>query len=480
MIKNPDATKNRAAIAVAASPVLTGFAVLLADLLSLTAAGVLAVALRRFFGGQLDPAFYGQLWPVIGLFVLVYFAVGLYPGTALAPAEELRRLSMSTTVVYLVLGASTFIFREAETFSRGVFLLGWVFSLFLVPLGRAALREAFSKRPWWGQAVIVYGAGRTGQMVLRALARQPGLGLKVAAVFDDDPDKHGVLEGVPVLGGVSEASSLGASLGIRYAIVAMPGVRRDRLLELIERHTGAFPHLILIPDLFGFSSLWVTAADLGGVLGLEIRQRLLLPGPRLLKRAIDLSAAVLGGLAIVPLLALIALLVRLDSPGPVFYGHTRIGQGGRRFKAWKFRSMVQDADRVLEEYLHKHPELRTEWEETQKLKNDPRVTRVGRWLRKLSLDELPQLWNVIKGEMSLVGPRPVVQSELAKYGEKGALYLKVKPGMTGLWQVSGRSETTYEERVEMDAYYVRNWSVWLDLYILARTVWVVLFGRGAY
>jgi len=181
-----------------------------------------------------------------------------------------------------------------------------------------------------------------------------------------------------------------------------------------------------------------------------------------------------------PLLAAIAILIKMNSPGPVFFGQQRIGQGGRRFIAWKFRSMVVDADRVLKEYLAKRPDLREEWERDQKLKNDPRVTRVGRILRKLSLDELPQLWNVIKGEMSLVGPRPIVQDELAKYGDKGTFYLKVKPGMTGLWQVSGRNDISYKERVELDVYYVRNWSVWLDLYILARTVWVVLFGKGAY
>lgn len=142
--------------------------------------------------------------------------------------------------------------------------------------------------------------------------------------------------------------------------------------------------------------------------------------------------------------------------------------------------MVKDADEVLKEYLEKHPELREEWERDQKLRSDPRVTRIGRILRQTSLDELPQLWNVLRGEMSLVGPRPIVQDEVIKYGEKFALYIKVKPGMTGLWQVSGRNDTTYQERVNLDTYYIRNWSLWLDLYILARTAWVVLTRKGAY
>ncbi len=467
-------------VATATRPAATVAALVLADLFALIAAGVLAVILRGVFDQGFNHSLYYSLWPAMVLFIAVYFIVGLYPGVGLAPAEELRRLTLATTLVYLVLAAGTFLFKEGNAYSRAVFLGAWVLSVVLVPLARALVRHMLAHRPWWGYPVVVLGAGKTGRMVVQALRRNPGLGFKPVAVLDDNPDKHGSLEGVPVVGSMELAPALAAELHVRHAIVAMPGVPRQELLSILERRGGLFPHIVVIPDLFGFSSLWVSVTDMGGVLGLELRQRLLLPGPRLLKRAIDLTSALLGGLLISPLLLLIAIWIKLDSRGPVFYGHMRIGQEGRRFKAWKFRSMIPDADSVLQDYLERHPEFQAEWEATQKLKNDPRVTRVGRWLRKFSLDELPQLWNVIRGEMSLVGPRPIVQEELAKYGEKGVLYLKVKPGMTGLWQVSGRSETSYQERVEIDAYYVRNWSVWLDLYILARTVWVVLFGRGAY
>ena len=467
-------------LTVTTRPTLTALLLLFSDLAALLASGAFAVGLRHLLDGGFNPVVYVPLWPVAGLFVLVYALVGLYPGVGLAPAEELRRLTLATTLVYLVLGAGTFLFKEGDAYSRAVFLGAWAFSVVLVPLSRALVRHLFARQKWWGYPVLVLGAGKTGRMVVQALMRQPGLGLKPVAVLDDDPEKHGALEGVPVVGGVELAPVLARELGIRHAIVAMPGVPRGKLLDLLEQYGGVFPHLVLIPDLFGFSSLWVSARDLGGVLGLEVRQRLLLASPRILKRVMDVAIAAVGGLLISPLLAAIAILIKMDSPGAVLYGHTRIGQGGRRFIAWKFRSMVVDADRVLEEYLAKRPELYEEWERDHKLKNDPRVTRVGRILRKLSLDELPQLWNVIKGEMSLVGPRPIVQDELAKYGDKGTFYLKVRPGMTGLWQVSGRNDISYEERVELDVYYVRNWSVWLDLYILARTVWVVLFGKGAY
>jgi Undecaprenyl-phosphate galactose phosphotransferase WbaP len=181
-----------------------------------------------------------------------------------------------------------------------------------------------------------------------------------------------------------------------------------------------------------------------------------------------------------PILLLLAMLIKLDSRGPIFYSQTRIGRAGKSFQAIKFRTMAVNADQLLEHYLQRQPELRTLWQQDHKLKKDPRLTRVGRWLRRTSLDELPQLWNVLKGEMSLVGPRPIIAEEISRYGDKYPLYTRVKPGLTGLWQVSGRNNISYAERVNLDAYYVRNWSVWLDAYILLRTPWVVLTAEGAY
>lgn len=260
----------------------------------------------------------------------------------------------------------------------------------------------------------------------------------------------------------------------------MPGVQRERLLTILEQHGHTFPHLLMIPDLFGVASLWVSAKDLGGILGLEIRQRLLLPGPRLTKALVDLVLTIILGLALLPLVITIAILVKVSSPGPIFYGQRRLGRDGVPFTAWKFRSMVSNADQALADYFHVNPALQLQWERDQKLRYDPRVTAIGRFLRRTSLDELPQLWNVLRGEMSLVGPRPIIDEEIPRYAEKYKLYTRVLPGLTGLWQVSGRNNVSYPERVNLDAYYVRNWSVWLDIYILLRTVWVVITGDGAY
>jgi Undecaprenyl-phosphate galactose phosphotransferase WbaP len=483
-----------ATVRVNSRPWLSVLLLVLADLVALCLAIAITVGLRYALDGRLRYMLYLQLWPVLILFVLIFAAVGLYsglamyPGVAIGPADELRRSTLATTLVFLGLAAMTFLLRvdergsllRAEQYSRSVFLLAWLVALVSVPIGRATVRRLFTRRDWWGYPVAILGAGVTASMVVHALRRFPELGLKPVVALDDDPAKHGELDGIPVLGGLDQAPALARDLRITYAIVAMPGASPEQMKQIYRQYGDVFPHLLLIPNLVGFSSLWVVAKDLGGVVGLEVRQRLLLAWPRLLKRSMDLIATSLGLILLIPLMALIALLVKLESPGPAFFSHDRIGRGGRRFSAWKFRSMRHDADEVLAHYLQQHPELREQWERDHKLRDDPRVTRIGRFLRKTSLDELPQLVNVLKGEMSLVGPRPIVNAEIERYDEHYSLYLKVRPGITGLWQVSGRNDTTYAERVNMDAYYVRNWSVWLDLHILSRTMWVVLFGRGAY
>lgn len=215
------------------------------------------------------------------------------------------------------------------------------------------------------------------------------------------------------------------------------------------------------------------------ILAARILNQNLLPRNRV-ARILDLSLIFLAAPYILLSFLVIMILIKLDSEGPVFYRQARIGRFGRKFYVFKFRTMVQNADQILQTYLQNSPELKAEWVATHKLKNDPRVTRVGSILRKLSLDELPQLWNIWIGEMSLVGPRPIVDDEVEKYGKCFQLYIQVRPGLTGLWQVSGRNDTTYERRVELDEYYILNRSLKLDLQIIWKTFAVVLNRKGAY
>ena len=199
-----------------------------------------------------------------------------------------------------------------------------------------------------------------------------------------------------------------------------------------------------------------------------------------LKRITDILITLLLSLVFLPVFLLTALLIHLDSPGPVLYAQLRLGKNGRKILIYKFRSMLVDADHILAEYLENCPSARHEWEQTQKLRSDPRITRVGRWIREFSLDELPQLFNILKGDMSLVGPRPILPEQEGLYGPGIDFYRKVRPGLTGFWQVSGRNHTTFFQRTLYDTHYVRNWSIWLDIHILLRTVWVVLSRDGAY
>jgi Undecaprenyl-phosphate galactose phosphotransferase WbaP len=467
----------------ATCPNLTILLLALCDIGTLIIAGGLAIALRWWANGVIDFDVYARLWAGAGLFTIAYASANLYPGVGTSAADELRRLTIATSLVYLALAASVFLAKEGEEFSRGALLMGWLFSLFLVPLARGLLRMACSARSWWGFPTVVLGSGESAARLIASLQRNPRLGLKAVVVLDDSQTGLSAINGIPVAGGFQLAASLGRDQRIPYAIIALPQKSDEaqaQVMRLIERYGKLFPHLVVIPDLFGSSLLWLSALDLGGMLGLEVKQRLLLPGPRQTKRTFDVLLTVFGGLLAVPLLLLLGTMVLVTSRGPAFYAQTRVGQGGRLFKAWKFRSMIADADHVLANYLEIHPELRAEWERDHKLRQDPRITWFGRFLRRSSLDELPQLWNVLRGEMSLIGPRPIVQDEVKFYTNRFHLYGKLKPGMTGLWQVSGRNDTTYAERVDFDSYYVRNWSIWLDLVILARTTLVVLFGRGAY
>ncbi|MGA8028534.1 MAG: sugar transferase [Bryobacteraceae bacterium] len=198
------------------------------------------------------------------------------------------------------------------------------------------------------------------------------------------------------------------------------------------------------------------------------------------KRLVDLFGTVALGFLASPVIVIAALSIRLSSKGPILYKQARIGRGSRTFTALKFRTMWMNADEGLNDHLTKDPSLRQQWQSLNKLKNDPRVTPIGMFLRRFSLDELPQLWNIWIGDMSLVGPRPIVETEIEKYGQDYAAYERVRPGLTGLWQVSGRNDTTYQQRVDYDSYYVQNWSLWLDAKILARTVRAVISGVGAY
>ncbi|HVW11373.1 MAG TPA: undecaprenyl-phosphate galactose phosphotransferase WbaP [Bryobacteraceae bacterium] len=442
--------------------------ILAADIASFWTAFAAAVVIRHVFGGQFLLVDYLRFVPLLPGFAVVYLAVGLYPGVGIHPVRELRGIFYANSVVYLMMMAGTFLSKTGILFSRLAFTGAWALSILLVILFRNLVRSGLARKKWWGIPVVLFGAGREGRRVVDLLAAQPSLGLKVAVVLDDDP------------GSLALAPLMADQYGLSYAIVAMPGAAPERLREILRRYAHRFRHFLLIPNVADLGILWVSTRDLGGVPGLEMSQNLLHAGPRMAKRAADLVFSLIAAVLLTPVLLALAVLVRMSSHGPAFYSQPRIGRDRRVFHAWKFRTMTPDAELVLERYFERNPAARAEWRMNRKLRDDPRVTPLGRFLRQFSLDELPQLWNVFRGQMSLAGPRPIAADELVRYGDGIELYTKVLPGITGLWQVSGRNDTTYDERVRLDEYYVRNWSIWMDLWILGRTMRCLITRRGAY
>ncbi|BFH76250.1 undecaprenyl-phosphate galactose phosphotransferase WbaP [Thermus thermophilus] len=456
---------------------------LLADLLALEASLLLGYATREalgfWFPAKVPLEALRSIALALLLFPLGYALAGLYPGYGLAAVERIRRKVQVTFLLFLALMAWEWLFLR-EGWSRGTLSLALGYALVLVPLFAALAREVLVRRGAWGVPVVILGAGKSGALVASRLRSDPVLGLHPIGFLDDDPGKWGKkVEGLSVLGGTELAPDL-VQRGLRHAVLAMPGAGRERLGRFIQELP--FPHILLVPDLFGVQSLWVSSRDLGGVLALEVKKSLLLRRNRLLKRALDYVLGVPLFLLSLPLIGAFALWIKRVSPGSAFYTQEREGYGGRTIRVWKLRTMYPDAEARLARYLEENPAAKEEWERFFKLKDDPRVLPgVGHFLRRTSLDELPQLWNVLRGEMSLVGPRPFPRYHLERFSQEfRRLRNSILPGLTGLWQVSARSEGDLEVQEALDTYYIRNWSIWLDLYILARTVWVVLTRKGAY
>jgi Undecaprenyl-phosphate galactose phosphotransferase WbaP len=420
------------------------------------------------------------LLPIATGFVLLNFELGLYPGVKLSPAEELRRLTVSVTCMFVVWTLGVYMLTGGLGDNRGLLLaILYATCLLTLPISRTWIRRMLGTYTRWGIPALVCGDDAAAVRVYRWLADNHHLGLRPVGVIGDRAALDAGPDDPWYAGSWSDTQDIAEQRRVFWAVVVPSEGRSSGLSSLIADYLYTIPQVHVLSELTGLPDHW-NPQQLDGLAGIHLQQNLMLPMPQLTKRCIDLAACIIGGIVLLPFLLYVALAVKMSSRGPIFYGHTRIGRYGATFKAWKFRTMFQDAGLKLEQYLEANPEMREEWERDHKLKFDPRVTRIGRFLRKTSLDELPQLWNVILGDMSLVGPRPIVTAEIVKYGPYYGLYTMVKPGITGLWQVSGRNNTTYDERVQLDAYYVRNWSPWVDVVLLLKTIRIVLFARGAY
>ncbi len=438
----------------------------------------LAVILQIFFrDAPLGLAYQSQAIhssALVSLFLVLYYVCDLYPGICGNPVDEIRQVFLANSCACFFIS----VLLMHSLGRLGLATIGTcVTACFAIPVSRRLVRTVGSKYSWWGYPIAVFGSGEAALSLLRKLKSQPFLGFRPVAIVTDRIAEYDV-DAVPVC----SLRDLPTVLvqGVKHAVVAAPELSPEEFAEVLESGQNVFPHIIIIPD---NHIVWKTGAytrDLMGTLGLQVRNNLLRPSARIAKRVIDLVLCALLSPVVLPVLAVVYLLIAIEAGFPVFYSQERLGHCATSFRIWKFRTMVRNASEVLEQTLARDPQLREEWDQNQKLRKDPRITAIGTFLRKTSLDELPQFWNVVRGDMSLVGPRPIVESEIARYREAYGVYTKTSPGVTGLWQVSGRNHTTYAERVAYDTFYVRNWSVWMDLYLLARTAKVIFTGAGAY
>ncbi|MCA8971168.1 MAG: undecaprenyl-phosphate galactose phosphotransferase WbaP [Planctomycetes bacterium] len=442
--------------------VLTSAPLVVSDMLAFAASTAAVHALGRAIGMG-GPNLLGLLPSIGAVLLLIAFSTGLYPASALNPILELRRIVRGTFLAFVTCAIYVHGFHEVLV-SPLPLLAAMLTTAVAIPTCRGLLRRRLAGRSWWGRSATIAGDVDSLQTLHARRTRLRQHGVRPLAWHTElDNDTLIAI----------------AATQPNWLILSASEAWESILTRPIASHFRQIS--VLVPSLGRiFGQSWLEPAHVGSSTAVHFRNRLMFRRYAFAKRCLDLGICLLALPFVLPIFLVLALLVRLSSKGPVFFGHERLGRGGKTVKVWKFRTMVVDAQQRLEEYLAAHPELAEEWAATHKLKNDPRVTSIGRFLRHTSLDELPQLISVIRGEMSLVGPRPIVPDEIVKYGDVYPLYKQVTPGVTGLWQVSGRNDTTYPERVALDAAYVRNWSIWLDLYVLFRTVKTVLRREGAF
>ncbi|AEM47352.1 Undecaprenyl-phosphate galactose phosphotransferase, WbaP [Acidithiobacillus ferrivorans SS3] len=462
----------------------------------------LALAVAFWFGRIAHALYYGQnvvqvllhwwgvaysanliLFPLMSCIALLWFYYRGHYARQKAFWDELSEVSQVVSVL-AVLNAA-FAFSGRLPLSRLWLFSTWVLALILLPLLRMVMHAVISRNRHWQRTYVLLGDGANAAEAARAFASEPSLGYRLqtillpAGVGEGGSGLPADVPRIPL--GVDPLQTI-AQLGNPHVVLALEMDQWQRMEELVWTLGLHYPNLSVAPPLrglplFGMETLHFFSHE---VFILRGRDNLARPGPRVVKRLFDLFATSILLLLLSPLLLALIWRIRRDDGGPAFFVQERVGRGGRAFRCYKFRSMVLDAESRLLDFLSEHPETRAEYERNFKLREDPRVTRIGRFLRGGSLDELPQLFNVFKGEMSLVGPRPLLARELDRYGEGIFLYQQVRPGITGLWQTSGRSETTFAERASLDVWYVKNWSLWYDIVILLRTVKVVFWRDGAY
>ncbi|MDD8026270.1 MAG: sugar transferase [Acidobacteriota bacterium] len=470
---------------------LAGLAMLiLGDLTALGLAFGLAEIVRRILReASANDGLPSGRWPLqsilrlaalAAIWILAFASEKLYTRRFSSLDESRRLLKGSSTAFAVVLGAS-FLNPGFFLFSRTTLLIAWIPAFALFPLFRGIIKRTMARRRLWRKRVLFIGSSGGAGPVIKAIRSNPILGYEMVGVLTDDRPDPEAFDGLPVLGRIDDLEAWAERKAFDHLVIHFPDLPGDQLTERLGLWETAGEVIHYIPRTAALIVAGVEAEDMGGVLSLSVRRNLAKPWNILIKSAFDYILAGIGFVVTAPLLLLAMAAVKLDSRGPVFFRQIRYGRMGRPIRLIKLRTMHVDNEKRREAFLAGNPAARAEWAEYHKLKaKDPRITRIGRFLRRTSLDEIPQLLNVLTGEMSLVGPRPYLIEELREMEKARSILTHVKPGLSGLWQVSGRSLVPFHERLSLDEHYVRNWSFWLDIIILVKTPLAALLGRGAF
>ena len=454
------------------------------DYLAIVLAEQSAFVLRNWIvsdGGTLHISWL-NFWVVFPLLYLLFLNIEQLYNRRMQFWQVIEKIFQASLYAVVAIVIVLYIGQIAASTSRMFIFLLWLFSFIYLTVFRYLTKKFLEKIQLLQIPVLIIGAGKTAELLVKGIINDAGMGYKIIGLLEDNCVRNGILKRFPVLGKFSDVEAVILKTGVQHVFIATPGLEQEKLTRLIYKVQPLVKNMGIIPNLIGIPMGGIEVESLFNekLMLLRLKNNLARSWNRYLKTIFDFALTLLGTVAISPILIFIAIWIYKDSPGPVIFKHTRIGKNGKKFPCYKFRSMCIDAKEKLAELLENDPVAKAEWERDFKLKNDPRITKSGAFLRKTSLDELPQIFNVLKGEMSLVGPRPVIKEELERYGEYVDDYLMVKPGITGMWQVSGRSDIDYTERVLLDSWYVRNWSVWIDIVMLVKTFKVVLLRKGAY
>jgi Undecaprenyl-phosphate galactose phosphotransferase WbaP len=461
------------------SSIFSTAVVLFSDLLALVTAWSLGYLLWAGSVLHMPVRPYIELGIALFIFPAAYAGSGLYPGFGLGAVETIRRLTYCTCLGFLTVAAATFALKQGQEYSRCALVLSWLFTLINVPLCRYGMLSIASSLRWWGEPTVVIGTRDEAALTIRTLQKAFSLGYRVVGVMSlpsDKTDTNQAIEGIPVLGGLDVADRL-SKRGVCAALV-WHRAESGNLIGSLQRY---FPRVIVVWDERVLPIEHLRVRNLGGVLGIEFTSHLFHAGNQFIKRSIDVLLGALFAAIASPIIVLSGIALKLVSPGPMFYSQEREGLNGVRFKVLKLRTMCCDAEERLAKTLALHPELARQWETTMKLDPDPRIIpKVGSFLRRFSIDELPQLFAVASGKMSLVGPRPFPEYHLDRFDATfRRLRNSVRPGLTGMWQVMTRSDGDTRAQELYDTFYIRNWSLWLDVYILVKTMFAVVAGTGA-